>query len=46
LSKKKINIQWSGDMVEFGLNVEEKDVLHLRKMLKKRFKEKVILTEK
>jgi hypothetical protein len=46
LSKDKIKIQWSGDKVEIGLNIEENEVLHLRKMLKKRFKEKIILTEK
>ena len=46
LSKDKIKIQWSGDYVEIGLNVEEIEVLHLRKMLKKRFREKIIITEK
>jgi hypothetical protein len=46
LSKDKIKLQWSGDKVEIGLNVEEIEILHLRKMLKKRFKEKIILTEK
>jgi len=46
LSKDNIKIQWSGDMVEIGINVEEIELLHLRKILKKRFKEKVILAEK
>ncbi|MBM3404930.1 MAG: hypothetical protein FJY10_08585 [Bacteroidetes bacterium] len=46
LSKDNIKIQWSGDKVELGLNIEEAEVLYLRKILKKRFKEKIILTEK
>jgi hypothetical protein len=46
LSKDNIKLQWSGNKVEIGLNIEEKEILHLRKMLKKRFKERIILTEK
>jgi len=46
LSKDNIKIQWSGAKVEIGINVEEIELLHLRKILKKRFKEKVILAEK
>jgi len=44
--KDNLKIQWSGDMVEIGLNIEEAEVLYLRKILKKRFNEKIILTEK
>ncbi len=46
LSKDTIKLQWSGDKVEIGLNVEEMEILHLIKMLKKRFKKKIVLTEK
>lgn len=46
LSRDNIKIRWSGDIVEIGLDVEEMEVLHLRKMLKKRFKGKILLTEK
>jgi len=45
LSKEKIKIQWCADMVVIGLNIEEIDWIHLRKILKKRFKERIILTE-
>ena len=44
-SEDSIDIQWSGDRVEIGLNVEGKVIKLLRKILKKRFKERIILLE-
>jgi len=44
-SEDNIEIQWSGDKVEIGLNVEENEIKLLRKILKKRFKERIILIE-
>ncbi|MFA5813995.1 MAG: hypothetical protein WC865_00040 [Bacteroidales bacterium] len=45
LSKDKIKIQWSGDKVEIGLRLDERELLRLRKLLKTRFQEKVIMIE-
>lgn len=44
-SEDNIEIQWSGDKVKIGLNVEENEIKLLRKILKKRFKERIILIE-
>jgi len=41
----KLKIQWSGAEVLINLELEEKEISHLRKTIKKRFKEKVILIE-
>ena len=46
LNEDNIKINWSGDRVEIGLNLEENEIKYLRKILKKRFKERLILIEK
>jgi hypothetical protein len=46
LSHDNIKFQWSGDKVEIGLKLNETDIIHLRNILKKRFKERMHLLEK
>ena len=46
LNEDNIKINWSGDRVEIGLKLEENEIKYLRKILKKRFKERLILIEK
>jgi hypothetical protein len=45
LNRDKIKIQWCGDMVEIGLKLDERESSRLRKTLKTRFKEKIIMIE-
>lgn len=45
LNKYNIKVQWGGDMVDIGLNLEERELSRLRKTLKTRFKEKIIMIE-
>ena len=41
----KINIYWSGNSLDIGLQLLENEIQHLKKILKKRFREKIIVTE-
>lgn len=43
LSNYKIKIQWSGDEVEIGLNLQDKELKKLEKTFKRSFKDKVIM---
>lgn len=45
LNNDNIKIQWGGDMVEIGLKLDDRELSRLRKTLKTRFKEKIIMIE-
>jgi hypothetical protein len=45
LNDTKFEINWSGDRLEIGLNLSEKEQKELRKAFKVAFKERTILLE-
>lgn len=45
LSRYSVKFQWSGDKIEIELILNENDFVHLKKILRKRFKDRIIMTE-
>jgi len=45
LNRDSVKFQWSGDKIEIELILNENDFVHLTKILRKRFKDRIIMTE-